>query len=48
MEQCYLIYIFIACIIVAMLLDVGFFLMNKKTEMKKMKTIAREIRRSGF
>jgi hypothetical protein len=48
MEQCHLIYIFIACVVVAMLLDVGFFLLNKKNEMRKMKTIAREIRRSGF
>ena len=48
MEQCYLIYIFISCVVVAMLLDVGFFIMNKKNEMKKMKTIAKEIRRSAF
>lgn len=48
MEQCNLIYIFIACVVVAMLLDIGFFMLNKKNEMKKMKSIAREIRRSGM
>jgi hypothetical protein len=46
MSQCNLIYIFIACVIAAMLLDVAFFIMNKKNEMKKIKSIAREIRRS--
>lgn len=48
MQQCYIVYIFIACIIVAMLLDVGFFLFNKKSEMKKIKSIAREIRRNIY
>ena len=48
MEQRTIVFIFIACIIAAMLLDIGFFIINKKSEMKKMRSIAREIRRSVF
>lgn len=48
MKQCYLVYIFIACIVSAMLLDIGFFIVNKKGEMKKVKSIAREIRRNNY
>jgi len=42
MEQKYLIYIFIACIVAAMLFDVGFFLMNKRVELKKIRSMARD------
>lgn len=48
MEQCSIIYIFVACIVAAMLLEAGFFLMNKKTEMKKMRSLAKGMRRSNY
>lgn len=45
MNQCKLVYIFIICIGIAMLLEIGFFIYNKKSELKKVKSIVRSIRR---
>lgn len=44
MDQCHLIYIFISCLIMAMLTEIGFFIINKKTELQKIKAIAKELR----
>lgn len=48
MEQCYLVYIFISCIVVAMLLDVGFFFINKNDELRKIKMITKRMNRRYY
>lgn len=48
MNQSHLIYIFISCIVIAMLLDIGIFIVIKKAEMKKVKNMAKEMRRSSM
>ena len=45
MDQCKLIYIFIACLVIAMLIDVSLFIYNKKSELRKVKDIAKSYRR---